>query len=145
MTSVINNTAIRILVLINNNRRKFRPLLSNIHVSKFQNDLFTMNKMSYIQLSSNFLPISMWSGDSLEGSLGSVWTAELHKSCNAFRPLTPDLKHKGNLSNQRTAPGWQSLITQVCGQRGLIVQDLSIMWASIPWLDDPNMDLLCDW
>ena len=34
---------------------------------------------------------------------------------------------------------------RVRGQSGLIAQHLSTMPASIPWLGDPNMNLLCDW
>ena len=34
----------------------------------------------------------MWSDDSLWEILGSVWTAELHKYCDAFWLLTPDFK-----------------------------------------------------
>ena len=101
MNGLNNNTAIRKVVLINNNRGIFHPVLSDPYVSKFQNDIFLKLWIGcfVIQLSSNFLPISMWSDDSLLEILGSVWTAELHKYCDAFWLLTPDFKHRKNLSD----------------------------------------------
>ena len=58
MNDIINNTTARKLVLIYKNRRKFDPVLSTIHVSKFKKDNFlTMDKMFYlsivIQISNN--------------------------------------------------------------------------------------------